>query len=164
MSQETDLLAGVIAQAVEGVPGVVEVYPSVVARISRGVLGTVENVAAGLRGKSPTSSVEPPRVAVSGEGPDQKIDVHIGTDATVAAPDVARAVYTVVAALVHPEATIEVQVSRIEWAMPAATASPKFAASVDVAESVAASTATADGRLGTVRVTAAIDSGTKSEA
>lgn len=163
MAHDNQTLADVIARAVEDVPGVVEVYPSVVARISRGILGTVENVAAGLHGKSGTSSLEPPRVAVSGEGADQKIDVHIGTDATVATPDVARAVFDVVAALAHPHAAIDVQVSRIEWPIPAATESPKLAASVDVAESVAASAPPVAGRPGPGTVAAAIESGTNTE-
>lgn len=164
MAHDNNLLAGAIAQAVEGVPGVVEVYPSVVARISRGILGTVENVAAGLQGKSGTASVEPPRVTVSGEGTDQKIAVHIGTDATVATPDVARAVYATVAALAPAEATIEVQVSRIEWPLPAPTESPKLAASVDVAESVAGSTGAGTDRSRISHIPAAIDSGAQTEA
>jgi hypothetical protein len=161
MAHDNDVLAGVIARAVEDVPGVVEVYPTVAARISRGVLGTVENVAAGLQGKSGVSPLTPSLVSVSGEGSDQRIDVHIGTDATVATPDVARAVYDVVAALAHAEATIEVQVSRIEWPIVAATESPLRAASVDVAESVAASPVTTTDRSGAGHITAAIDSGTK---
>jgi len=164
MAQETDVLAGAIAQAVESVPGVVEVYPSVAARISRGILGTVENVAAGLRGKSGSSSIEPPRVSVSGEGADQTIDVHIGTDAAIATPDVARAVYDVVAALVHADARIEIQVSRVEWPIPGHTDSPKRAASVDVAESVASSTTINTGRSGAGHVPAAIDAGAQTEA
>lgn len=164
MAQDTDVLAREIALAVEGVTGVVEVYPSVVARISRGILGTVENVAAGLHGKSGTSSLEPPRVALSGAGADQKIDVHIGTDATASTPEVARAVYAVVAALADTGATIEVQVSRIEWPVAALTESSKLAASIDVAESIAASAGASTDRPGAGRATAAIDSGTRTEA